>query len=52
MGSRLAVFSVRYCDVATWIEVEVKHCRPRGERWLLGCKFKDCLPWGVLLLFG
>jgi hypothetical protein len=52
MGSLLAVFSQRYPDVATWVEVEVKHCRARGDRWLLGCKFKDRPPWGVLLLFG
>jgi hypothetical protein len=39
-------------DDADWIRIEVRHCKQQGERWLLGCAFKDELPWGVLLLFG
>jgi hypothetical protein len=35
-----------------WIEVMVRNCRQKDERWLLGCKFVEELPWSVLLLFG
>jgi hypothetical protein len=52
LGVVVRVRSMQYADVAPWVEVEVKHCRPAGGKWLLGCKFNQPQPWNVLLLFG
>jgi hypothetical protein len=52
LGAVVRVRSMQYADVAPWVEVEVKHCRAVGEKWLLGCKFKKTQPWNVLLHFG
>jgi hypothetical protein len=35
-----------------WVPLEVRHCRKQNERWLLGCKFTQELPWNIILMFG
>jgi hypothetical protein len=35
-----------------WVGLEVRHCRFRDGKWLLGCKFTKELTWNVLLMFG
>lgn len=35
-----------------WVQVEVRHCRPKGDHYYVGCKFREELPWSVLLQFG
>ena len=35
-----------------WVGVVVRHCRNRGDHFLIGCQFHTTPPWGVLLLFG
>jgi hypothetical protein len=52
VGAVLSVCSAQYPDVAAWVTVEVRHCRPAGNRFLLGCQFQTPPPWGTLLLFG
>jgi hypothetical protein len=47
---RLRVASL--ADDMEWVEVEVKHCRRTKQRWLVGCKFVQDLPWTVVLMFG
>jgi hypothetical protein len=39
-------------DPATWVEVEVRSCRAKGKKQVLGCRFVKDLPWSVLLMFG
>lgn len=34
------------------VPVEVRSCRPHPEGYLLGCQFKQTLPWNILMLFG
>jgi hypothetical protein len=52
LGVVVRVRSMQYADVAPWVEMEVKHCRPVEGKWLLGCKFNEPQPWNVLLLVG
>ncbi len=52
VGSALRVRSMNYEESGPWVEVEVRHCRRRGDQWLVGCKFRQTLPLNVLLLFG
>jgi hypothetical protein len=51
-GAVLKVRAVEAPEGSAWIQVQVRNCRPKGDRWLLGCAFTQELPWGVLLLFG
>jgi hypothetical protein len=39
-------------DEQMWVQVEVRHCKQKKDKWHLGCKFTKTLPWSVLLLFG
>jgi hypothetical protein len=34
------------------VAIIVRRCEPESEHWLLGCDFRDELPWEVLLRFG
>jgi hypothetical protein len=51
-GTILSVRPPHAPEEQAWIQVEVRHCKQRDDRWLLGCKFTEQLPWSVLLLFG
>jgi hypothetical protein len=51
-GQVFRLRSLLYDDMTPWVEVEVRSVRPRGDRWLVGCRFASPLPWGLLLLFG
>ncbi len=49
------LLSVRLPNVEeddSWVQIEVRHCRQRDDRWLLGCAFRKEHPWSTLLLFG
>jgi hypothetical protein len=35
-----------------WVQLEVRRCDPRGEEWVIGCRFTEDHPWSILLLFG
>jgi CheY-like chemotaxis protein len=35
-----------------WLPVEVRHCRPRNQHWMLGCRFVNVPSPSDLLLFG
>ncbi|CAN5405334.1 hypothetical protein BH10PLA2_BH10PLA2_31290 [soil metagenome] len=48
----LSVRSEAYGEEAVWVQVCVRHCRQREDRWLLGCAFISEQPWSVLLMFG
>jgi hypothetical protein len=52
VGTILSVRPPHAPDEQMWIHVEVKHCKQQQDRWYLGCKFTQELPWSVLLLFG
>jgi hypothetical protein len=39
-------------DDVPWVKLEVRSCRPKADRWYLGCRFTEELPWAVVLLFG
>jgi hypothetical protein len=51
-GTLLTIRAAHAPDDLAWIPIQVRHCRPQEDRWLLGCKFMCELPWSVLLLFG
>lgn len=52
VGTRLNVRAAHAPDELAWIPIEVRNCRQKDDRWLLGCKLKRELPWTELLLFG
>jgi hypothetical protein len=52
LGAILQVKAVDAPDDVEWTPVEVRNCRPRGSKWMVGCRFTTPLPWSVLLLFG
>jgi hypothetical protein len=52
VGSVLTIRAAHAPDDMAGIPIQVRHCRPNGDGWLVGCKFLSELPWGVLLLFG
>lgn len=35
-----------------WVEVEVRNCRPMGNKYHIGCQFKRTPSWDVMLSFG
>jgi hypothetical protein len=35
-----------------WVAVTIRNCRDVDDYFLIGCEFREELPWGVLLLFG
>ncbi len=37
---------------AAWVQLEVKHCRPQGEGYEIGCQFVRPPSWNLLMLFG
>jgi hypothetical protein len=51
-GTTLYVQAIDAPADSPWVEVLVRGCRPKGNRWLLGCMFRQELPVSVLLLFG
>lgn len=51
-GAVLQVKAVDAPDDVEWTPIEVRNCRPRGSKWMVGCRFTTPLPWSVLLLFG
>ncbi len=47
--------SVRSCEAPEhipWVRVCVRHCRPEGKKWLVGCQFDEEVPWSVRVWFG
>jgi hypothetical protein len=51
----LTIVEVRPSDApddVPWVKLEVRSCRPKADRWYLGCRFTEELPWAVVLLFG
>lgn len=52
VGATLRVRTCHAPDDVPWIDVLVRHCAQKGDRWHLGCQFAEELPWSVLLLFG
>lgn len=52
LNTVLTVRSSQYAECATWVQIRVRNCRQRNDKWLLGCQFVHPQPWGVLLLFG
>jgi hypothetical protein len=52
VGTFLRVRCKQYGEEAPWVEVEVRNCRPRDGRFLLGCRFTQPQLLSVLLLFG
>lgn len=50
--SVIQVRSSMYEEDAVWVPILIRHCRARGDKWVLGCQFTCEQPWSVLLLFG
>jgi PilZ domain len=48
----VSIRSHMYAEDANWVQIRVRHCRPRGDQFVLGCQFTVEQPWSVLLLFG
>jgi hypothetical protein len=49
------ILSVRTVDApreVPWIQVEVRRCQARGDRFEIGCQFLRTPSWSILLLFG
>jgi hypothetical protein len=34
------------------VEVEVRHCQKAGKNFLIGCQFRDEVPWKVHVWLG
>jgi hypothetical protein len=52
VGTTLRIRACQAPEDSPWIQVVVRHCVAKGQRWQLGCQFMEELPWNVLLLFG
>jgi hypothetical protein len=52
VGSYLLVRPANSPDSQAWVRVQVRHCRHRGGRWLIGCKFEQRLSRTELIPFG
>jgi hypothetical protein len=35
-----------------WTKVCVRHCRPEGRHWAIGCQFLESVPWTTMMHFG
>ncbi|MGF1582192.1 MAG: PilZ domain-containing protein [Gemmataceae bacterium] len=35
-----------------WVRVEIRYCRPRDDRWRVGCQFVEASSWEVMQMFG
>jgi hypothetical protein len=51
-GIKLEVRAAGAPDTFAWVPVEVRHCRRKGERWLIGCKFEKRLMSSEMVHFG
>lgn len=51
VGTRLQVRPVHDLPVLKWFTVEVRHCHPERNVWILGCHFDRALSWDDLRLF-
>ncbi len=51
VGSWLRVRPTSVPDDVPWVDVMVRHCRPQGAKWVLGCQFVEPPPHELLLLF-
>jgi hypothetical protein len=51
-GTTLLVRSPNAPEGSPWVAIDVCHCRPAEDGFLLGCQFVQPQPWSVLLLFG
>ena len=52
VGMILSIRAAHAPETMPWVRVEIRRCRPKGNRWGLGCRFQRELSWGELLLFG
>jgi hypothetical protein len=52
VGTTLQVRACHAPEALPAIQVLVRHCSEKGERWHVGCQFMERLPWSVLLMFG
>ena len=52
VGQRFQLRLSGWSPEAAWVTVEVRHCRPHGEGWRVGCQFLDVSAWEVVNLFG
>jgi hypothetical protein len=52
LDSLLSVRAAGAPDNTPWVEVTVRRCISKNDRWEVGCQFARTPPWGVLLQFG
>lgn len=52
VGAELSIRATHAPEGLPWVRVVVRHSQRKGERWELGCRFVEGLPWSILLLFG
>jgi hypothetical protein len=52
VGQRFQLRLRNWSPEAAWVNVEVRHCRPHGDSWRVGCQFLDVSTWEVIHLFG
>jgi hypothetical protein len=49
------ILSVRTTDApeaTPWVQIQVRRCQAKDERWEVGCVFVRTPPWSILLHFG
>jgi PilZ domain len=51
-GTILFVRSVEAPAFISPVKVQVRHSRPAGRMWLVGCQFCEELPWNIKVWFG
>jgi len=51
-GTFLKVRSVEAPAYVPWVEIEVKNSRKAGRNFIIGCQFRQDVPWNVRVWFG
>jgi HEAT repeat protein len=51
-GAMLSLRPASAGDEVPWVLLEVRHCRPEGKNFRVGCKFVRSPSYGVFVLFG
>jgi len=51
-GASLGVRSAEAPGSVPTVEVEVRHCRKAGKNFLIGCQFRDEVPWKARVWLG
>ncbi len=52
VGLRLRLRPTTAEPESPWVQVDIRYCRPRGDKWRAGCQFVEVSSWDVMNMFG